>query len=340
MRPRLRRLHGGLCVALVLGVLLAGSAPGAAQAGPGVEILEAARQRAASIDYSGVVHIEWYDGTQALSARVLVRQEGDVLEAGSESLVDGPGPAAGAREDAAWTFGSRDPSVHDGPSPGEKYRIRVGARLALGGRSAQLLEARRRADGTVAQRMLIDDATGLVVEREIYERDGSLVQSMAFERLWKDPDAVVLVEADGAAPVVGGDAAAEVVGDLRAPLRDPASVGDGFALVGRWTRPDGVSHLLYSDGLFGVSVFEQAGRLDWGALPAGGQGTSIGGLPALRYSLPMGPAVIWERDGVVFTLVGAAATDELAAIGADVSSPPAGNAIVRFARFALDPFRM
>jgi hypothetical protein len=336
-----RRAHTSVVGALLFATLLAGSVSSAAEVDPGVEVLESARARAEARDYSGVLRVEWYDGDQALRARVLVRHEGDVLEMGDERRAIVAGTDGVVAGDQVWTMGAATLAVRRGPSASEKYRIQVGARVVLGGRPAQLLEARRRSDGTVAQRMLIDDATGLVVQREIYERDGTLVQSLAFERLWEDPDVAGLTVADATPSASRGDGATVTpVEDLRAPLRDPGGVGDGFELVGRWTLPGGVAQPLYSDGLIGVSVFEQPGRLDWDALPSGGQSTSVAGHPAVRYALPTGPAVIWERDGVVFTAVGAAASHELAAIGAGVSSPPGGNAVVRFARFVLDPFRL
>ena len=53
----------------------------------------------------------------------------------------------------------------------------------------------------------------------------------------------------------------------------------------RSRHPNGVE-LLYSDGLFTVSVFEQRGELDWDGLPKGGVSAEVGGNRARRYVEP------------------------------------------------------
>ena len=127
------------------------------------------------------------------------------------------------------------------------------------------------------------------------------------------------------------------VDHLERPYRDPASVGDGYRLLGRWEHGDDLAQLYYTDGVLSVSVFEQPGRLDWSALPRDGDAVEIGGRPARRYALPVGEAWVFERGGVVYTCVGDAPADEVAAIAADVSAPEPSRANA-FAQLVVDPF--
>ena len=106
-------------------------------------------------------------------------------------------------------------------------------------------------------------------------------------------------------------------------------------LVSRSQHTNGVQ-LVYSDGLFSVSVLEQRGELDWDAMPHGGTDTSVDGARARRYAEPMGDVIVWERDGVVFTGVSDAPGDVFDAMLTGLAPDP--GIPERVVDFVLGPF--
>jgi hypothetical protein len=128
---------------------------------------------------------------------------------------------------------------------------------------------------------------------------------------------------------------AEAIDDAPDGYRAPDRAGAGYVLVSRARHDDGV-HLVYSDGLFSVSVLEQRGEVDWGAMPRGGADAAVDGERARRYVEPMGDVVVWERDGVVYTCVSDAPTDVFDAMLAGLT--PSKGVPQQVVDFVLGPF--
>ena len=105
--------------------------------------------------------------------------------------------------------------------------------------------------------------------------------------------------------------------------------------MGRSRKGDGVS-LVYTDGMFTLTVLEQSGELDWSALPANGASTDVEGARARRYAEPLGDVVVWQRDGVVFTCVSDAPRDSYVAAMSSLSPGP--GVVERAVDFVLGPF--
>ena len=129
---------------------------------------------------------------------------------------------------------------------------------------------RRARDGSPAQRLVVDDATGLLLGAAGPGPDGRRA-------------AVGALPEPSTSATVAGRSSCRVGVDTQEPAAQVlTSVPDGYqrAVVARRLRarrpahahPDGVL-LFYSDGLFTASVFEQQGELDWSALPDGGRDT-------------------------------------------------------------------
>ena len=113
------------------------------------------------------------------------------------------------------------------------------------------------------------------------------------------------------------------------------STPSGYVLVGRSRHPNGVE-LLYSDGLFTVSVLEQRGEVDWDGLPKGGVADEVGGNRARRYAEPGADVLVWERDGTVFTSVSDAPPDVIDAMIAGFT--PSRSTVEQVADYVLGPF--
>jgi sigma-E factor negative regulatory protein RseB len=179
-------------------------------------------------------------------------------------------------------------------------------------RTAQVVEAWR-ADGSIAARFWLDDATKLPLEREVFDT--------ATHVIGQDVFIDVSFAAAGASPqrAAAAPASARVSADPQGPwtdpfsrrqllaLRDggwqvPAELPGGLSLfTGAKTQADtgAVLDLGYSDGLSMVSVFEQRGKLP--ARLAGWRKTKTDG--HVVFALPDQRTLTWAGHGMVFTMV-------------------------------------
>jgi hypothetical protein len=328
-RPARRLAAGG--VALMALVALAGAwGPANAESAPSGAARLMARMRAATgtTDFSGVVTVTWRgtDGRRE-RATVDVRSVGGALQvsSGGNVIVD-EGDHTFFRDELGWTEAVGEAEAHRRPRPDAIWdlSLRPGT---LSGRPVTTVVASR-ADGTVAQRTTVDDATSLPLARAVLDADGRVQRSFRFVEIdLAPPPAVVSTPRSSVR-------AAEPISDVPDGYRGPEHAGAGFVLVSRTRHDDGV-HLVYSDGLFSVSVLEQRGEVDWGAMPRGTE-TTVDGEHARRYVEPMGDVVVWERDGVVYTCVSDAPPDSLDGMLAGLS--PNRSVPERLVDFVLGPF--
>lgn len=106
-------------------------------------------------------------------------------------------------------------------------------------------------------------------------------------------------------PVTPTTAEPRNVRDLPAPFRAPPRLDGGYRLVEAFTHPEGLQ-LVYRNGRYGLSVFEAPGRLDVAELPPDGRGIDVAGVTGWRWENEEvgGRVVIFERDGLVVTVIG------------------------------------
>ena len=199
-------------------------------------------------------------------------------------------------------------------------------------RTAQVVEAWR-ADGSIAARFWLDDATKLPLEREVFDTAAHVIGQ----------DVFIDVSFTAASPqrAAAAPASARVSADPRGPwtdpfsrrqllaLRDggwqvPAELPGGLSLfTGATTQADtgAVLDLGYSDGLSMVSVFEQRGKLP--ATLAGWRKTKTGG--HVVFALPDQRTLTWAGHGMVFTMVADAPSQTVdAVVGALPHDGPTG----------------
>ena len=201
-------------------------------------------------------------------------------------------------------------------------------------RTAQVVEAWR-ADGSIAARFWLDDATKLPLEREVFDTAAHVIgQDVFIDVSFATP---------GASPqqAAAASASARVSAGPQGPwtdpfsrrqllaLRDggwqvPAELPGGLSLfTGAKTQADtgAVLDLGYSDGLSMVSVFEQRGKLP-ATLP-GWRKTKTGG--HVVFALPDQRSLTWAGHGMVFTMVADAPSQTVdAAVGALPHDGPTG----------------
>jgi sigma-E factor negative regulatory protein RseB len=201
-------------------------------------------------------------------------------------------------------------------------------------RTAQVVEAWR-ADGSIAARFWLDDATKLPLEREVFDTAAHVIgQDVFIDVSFATP---------GTSPQqsAAASAAARVSAAPQGPWTDPFSRRQLLALRSRgWLVPDelpgglslftgaetladtgAVLDLGYSDGLSMVSVFEQRGKLP--AKLAGWRKTKAGG--HVVFALPDQRSLTWGGHGMVFTVVADAPPQTVdAVVGALPHDGPTG----------------
>jgi sigma-E factor negative regulatory protein RseB len=178
----------------------------------------------------------------------------------------------------------------------------MGTDVVLGRRASVVAVGR---DGTLAAKVWVDDETGLVLQRELYDGD-AVVRSTRFLDLDVASDGELFLNHVAPEPVTPPET--DLGTDDAPRMRDagwacPESLTEGFELTGltQVETGAGVVHAEYTDGLSTVSLFSEPGVLD----PSQLDGFAVSGDEAdpvyVRPGLPA--MVVWESDDTVYTLV-------------------------------------
>jgi sigma-E factor negative regulatory protein RseB len=262
--------------------------------GGALAVLERAVQAGRTVGYRGRQSVATWRDADERSATVL-----DVSHLpGHRSVLRTPN---GSRAVPGVATAALDPRVVS--LLAASYDLSLAGSGRCTGRSATVVEARRD-DGEVAGRFWIDDASGLLLRREVYGEAGRRLRSSEFVDLEVRPAADVPPEQTTDLPAA--------VEELRADgWRVPEGLPGGFRLFdARLSAPDEpehVLHLAYSDGLSTTSLFAQRGALG-SAPPDGFRREDVGGRPVwVRADVP--ERVVWSGGGRVWTLVSDAPGD-------------------------------
>ena len=336
MKARAARVTCGVAaVALVAGL----ATPAHARRGPAP--LEKARHAAEHTVFEGVLEVRWRDGDETRSERLRVEAAGGSLMVRGANLVmarpdygrllshDGrgweemwlPSLAPSARPDGAAKYQLTDPVA--GP--------------AVAGRPTNVVEVHT--GGTLLERIYLDTETNLLLERDQYDRDGTVVRRLAFESLTignpAEPPSPPRSPAQHAPDRIPPDR-------LRSPAAAPGTLADGYQRMGIY-KSGSVLQVLYSDGVYDLSLFQQQGRLRPSELPGKGQRVSVQGATGWRYPWPGGQLVVWSAGGRVFTAVSDAPADQVLTAVRSLPKVPGGELsllgkIRRAAQALVQPF--
>ena len=270
------------------------------------DTLDQARRAAEAASFSGVVEVAWRDGA------TLHRQQLTVQAASGVLLFGGPTPlmaldqARLIRDDAAWdvlwpaAFGRLSR-----PDSSDKYDQRVSVGPKLLGYTTAVIDIRRH--NRVRERLYVEEYSGLLLRRQQFDDRGRLQRSMGFLKLEVDSDAPALPRPERAATGAPQLIDAE---DLHRPYSAPAALGEGYQRTGAFRQGD-VVQIVYSDGIYDLSVFEQRGRLSGAAVPEGGRSVRVGGTSGWHYTWPGGQVLLWQAGRTVYTAVGDAPYDDV-----------------------------
>jgi sigma-E factor negative regulatory protein RseB len=310
------------------------------QADPAEQLLIGARHAAAEHDFTGVLEVSWSDAGGPRSNEVSVRSTNGVLALGDQGEVVVDGSSRFLHGTEGWLAVWRSATQPDGPSPSQKWDLTLHDGPVIAGRPTQQVDAADRGQGRIRERLYFDDSTGLLLRRDQLDRRGDTVRAVGFVSIGEPPSAFFGV-VPAQAPRTPSRAAPrqpQSMESVSLPFHAPGSAGNGFRLTGRYRDAAGTVQLFYSDGLFGVSVFEQKGELDWSGLPAGGDARTVAGQDGRRYRTPAGVVTIWQSDEVVYTAVADAPDDQVDQLLADVASSGTPSTLERVTNFVLGPF--
>lgn len=313
----IRRLSVAAAVALGV-VAVVPAAMAASEQDRAVELLQRAARAATTIAYSGVQYVTVWTDQGATSVVADVRHTPGV---GLLVKVRDTPRAAGVQV--------VDPDNDDltAPSSAEVQLLERHYRLALempqraDGRVADVV-AVRRSDDSVAGRFWLDAQSGLVLRRELLDREGRLLRATAFVDVSLAPAPATMTAPVAAKrmPSAWGtrvDPVADRTRLTRMGFHVPQSLPGGYQLFdARLSRDQGsrqVLHLTYSDGLSTVSLFQQRGRLDSAALGSGWQRTKAAGATVwVRGGLPA--RATWSGRGTVYTVLADADPDSVTSV--------------------------
>lgn len=330
MTPRPRLLPG--LVAIVLGVVAAPAGAAGSGAGPaakdnpsrGLAVLRQAVAASQQQEFEGrMVIVTAGDGGSTVSEVDVARAAGGDLRVGS-----GQSWVIGRDDDAGYLFQAEAGRLLSlGPIDREpfsldrllaKYVVRLVGTEQLGTGSATVVAVRERGRDHARERLFVDRETGLVVRRETFDAGGAPQRVIAFTSLdltaptmAPPPQAPVERRSPEAVPA----AALSRLGG--AGWVAPSQLPRGFRLERGYARDDHTTlHLVYSDGLYTLSVYEEVGRLDDDAV-AGAVRTSRHGTHVWHWPGAQPLTMVWTGNGMTFTAVSDAPWGQaLAAISA------------------------
>ena len=326
-RPRAGTVALPLLLVLGLAVLSPASAAADGDDDPAaLALLRRAVTAASTVAYQGArLDVAW-------TASGMTTRTSDVRQAAGQRRTTlraaGDGPTTTTTEPVLAGAGTVDPlSLLTGA-----YAVMTAGADRIVGRQADVVVVLR--GGRVAARLWLDHATGLLLREEVRDVTGRVTRMMTFVQL----QVTGVSSLPGTVAGRPGESPRAAADRLGSPC--PTHLPGGFELVDIRQEPVGadggapVLHLTYSDGLSGLSVFVQQGRLPIGG-PPGTEGQNWDG--ARVYVAPGWPTrAVWQGGGRVFTVVSDAPEEEVEAAVGDV--PGAGtssgglervNAVVR-----------
>lgn len=294
-------------VALVAGVLCAMTAlPVGPAAADGT--LDGSRRAAEGLRFSGRMIVRWVDERGTHTDDLDVRaSDGVLLVEGPASVMATKGERLLRHEGKSWDrLWPAALSPLGSPWSGDKYGVTVVGGRPVAGRSTYLVELRRR--GRLQERMYVDPATRLVVRRDQLDAEGRVRRSVRFEELTTE----AVAKPRAPAKAVDHSPRPVKVDGLASRYRAPQRLREGYRRIGLYRRGPTVQ-VLYSDGLYGLSVFQQPGRLSHRASPPASPTVRVRRAVGHHWSWPGGEVVQWQAGGMVFTAVGDGPFDELLA---------------------------
>lgn len=307
----MRTLVAGVVVGLIG---LSGVAPAAAVEDP----FERAREAARRVSFTGTVEVRWIDdGTERQEQMTVQSAQGSLLLQGANQLmVSATAERLVRHDDGGWHL-LWPPALDrgNGPDPTLKYQTTEHEGPEVVGRSTTMVEVRQGA--VLREQVLLDRETALLLQRRQFDSAGATTRVVGFTSLVIDPTTAPPVP-----PVKTSNLAPESLAPARlsSPAMAPVRLADGYSRIGVYKR-DGTVQVLYSDGIYDLSVFERRGALDRRDLGGDGGPVQVGKAAGWGYAWPGGQVVLWQAGDTVFTVVSDAPLDQVLVAARDLPVP-------------------
>lgn len=216
-----------------------------------------------------------------------------------------------------------------------KYTVTLGAAVELDTGPATPIALHERDGAVLRETLYADGATGLIVRRETYGLDGLPRRTVAYTRLEAVEQPPTMPQASGR-QVRHHRVTAADAGALRADgFVVPASLPRGYELTTAITIPEAhvpTLHLIYGDGLYTMSVFQQRGRMKAAATDGATGIRTVDGGAVWRWAGSEPRRVVWNGDGATFTALTDMPTDELLATLTGLPTDPPRSTLSRLDR--------
>ena len=334
---RVARIVLAAVLAAVVGMLVL---PGA-RADDAESVLDRARNATVREDFSGLVQIEWLANGEWHTARVPVTGTGGTVQVGEGvRKAEGRGNERWIAGVSGWQAGWDEAVAGSVPSPSKHWDLALAKGDEIAGRPTLVVTATDPRTKQARLKVYCDRDTGVMLRREVLDAKGRVVRAVGFVEVKKLGGTHAAAPADPPTKK-GKDSAPNRVADLPDGFDAPATVADRYVLAGRYLRPDGIVQLYYTDGLFGVSVFEQRGDLNASGLPRGSNGVAVGDATGRGYEVAGGTVLVWDHADMTRTVVSDATISDLRAFATafDDGTDHHAGIVEHITDFVLAPFR-
>jgi len=289
-------------------LVVAGLVASPARAGGDADVLRRAQIASASVAFAGTVLVRWVDGDGGLHEESMpVKGRGRELELG-----------VGVQQPAlTWSGGVG--TARTAPDPTAKYEVRAElGPLVLDRPTTRVLLG---LDGRVTEEADVDDATGLLLRRRVYDDRGFTVRLVEFTALEG-------LRPTGVSSVRSHAGKVPQLDEVPQPFPAPAELAGGYTRLGAYRRGPAVQ-VLYGDGVRTLSVFSQLGEAEVSALPAGGERLAVSGSVGRRWTWAGGQVVTWSERGTTTTVVGDGPPAEVLAAARSIPEPARPSFLAR-----------
>ncbi len=287
---------------------------------------EGARRAEERLSFAGSVNVSWDDAKGPHSDQLNVRAAGGSIQLeGGSTLLAGPDGSTVARRpggdwDLLWTGA---PTATKRPGVDEKYDlipIDQPAPTMVASRPTHVIEVRQ--DDVVRERLFVDNENELLLRREQLDLTGHPVHVVAFSSI--DLGAQVAAPPTPAHP---SDHSPDHLSSVSAPTGLPG----GYRRIDAY-REKGAVQVLYSDGLYDLSVFQQQGGLAARDVPASGKAVRVGSSKGWIYAWAGGQVLLMRRGHTVYSLVSEAPVDQLMTAAKALPAAGGSSLLTRFRR--------
>lgn len=303
-RPARRRFRlppaHRLAPAALAAVVVAALVTPPCQAGGDAQVLRRAQAASASVAFVGTVLVRWLDGDgHEHDESMQVRGKGSELEL-----------SVGVKQPALTWSGGVGPT-RTAPDPTDKYEVQAERGPSILGRSTTRVVLQL--GGRVTEEADVDDDSGLLLRRRVFDDRGWVVRLVEFTSL----EGVRRVDS---LPAKSAVHRVPRMDDVPRPFRAPDRLAAGYSRLGTYRRGPAVQ-VLYGDGVRTLSVFTQMGKADPSSLPDGGERLAIGGTSGRRWTWAGGQVVTWSSRGTTTTVVGDGPPAEVLAAARSIPAP-------------------